>query len=151
VLVVYGYTGRESPVICILGGGKFVIPIFQDYGYLNLEPMQIEILMKEGLSKDSIRVNVLSVFTMGVGTTPELLQNAAIRLLGLSEGEIKEQAEEIIFEQLRQVIASMPIEDITRDRDIFLANIQNSVEPELRKIGLVLINVTITDITDQSG
>jgi flotillin len=45
----------------------------------------------------------------------------------------------------------MGIEEIKRDRDKFLQNIQSSLEPELKKIGLVLINVNITDITDESG
>ena len=79
------------------------------------------------------------------------MTNAAIRLLGLDTDEIKSQAQEIIFGQLRQVIASMGIEEINRDRDKFLSHVQNSVEPELRKIGLVLINVNITDIQDESG
>ena len=78
------------------------------------------------------------------------MQNAAIRLLGLNTPEIDKQAEEIIFGQLRQVIASMRIEDINRDREKFLQHIQHSLEPELKKIGLVLINVNITDITDES-
>ena len=100
---------------------------------------------------ENIRVNVPSVFTVAIGTTPEQMQNAAIRLLGLSNKEIQKQAEDMIFGQLRQVIASMQIEDINRDRDKFLEAVQNSLEPELRKIGLVLINVNITDITDESG
>ena len=79
------------------------------------------------------------------------MQNAAIRLLGLTVVDIRKQAEEIIFGQLRQVIASMRIEDINRDREKFLQNIQNSLEPELKKIGLVLINVNITDIQDETG
>jgi len=45
----------------------------------------------------------------------------------------------------------MRIEDINRDRDAFLNSIQDSLEPELKKIGLCLINVNITDITDDSG
>jgi len=94
---------------------------------------------------------VPSVFTVAIGTTPELMTNAAIRLLNLSEPEVKKQAEDIIFGQLRQVIASMQIEDINRDREKFLENITVSLEPELRKIGLELINVNITDITDESG
>jgi len=88
---------------------------------------------------------------VAVGTEPEVMQNAAIRLLGLDTQQIKKQTEDIIFGQLRQVIATMHIEDINRDREKFLTNIQDSVEPELRKIGLVLINVNITDITDESG
>jgi flotillin len=150
VLVIYGKTGEEAAK-CIHGGARLVLPVFQDYGYLSLEPMQIEIPLRGALSIENIRVNVPSVFTVAVGTTPELMQNAAIRLLGLTEGEIKKQAEDIIFGQLRQVIASMPIEDINRDREKFLENVQNSLEPELKKIGLVLINVNITDITDESG
>ena len=113
--------------------------------------MQIEIPLRGALSMENIRVNVPSVFTVAIGTTPEQMQNAAIRLLGLSNKEIHKQAEDMIFGQLRQVIASMQIEDINRDRDKFLEAIQHSLEPELRKIGLVLINVNITDITDESG
>src|SRR5207302_8069969 len=102
-------------------------------------------------SAESIRVNVPSVFTVAIGTDGELMQNAAIRLLGLNTGEIKQQAADMIFGQLRQVIASMQIQDINRDREKFLQNIQMSLEPELKKIGVVLINVNITDITDESG
>jgi flotillin len=123
----------------------------QDYSYLTLEPIQIEIPLRGALSIENIRVNVPSVFTVAIGTSPEVMQNAAIRLLGLNGDQIRSQAEEIIFGQLRQVIASMKIEDINRDRDTFLEHIQNSLEPELKKIGLVLINVNITDITDESG
>jgi flotillin len=151
VLVVYGKTSRGEAATCIAGGARFVVPLVQDYAWLSLEPMQIEIPLRGALSMENIRVNVPSVFTVAVGTSPEYMQNAAIRLLGLSFSEIKKQAEDIIFGQLRQVIASMQIDEINRDRDTFLTNIQNSLEPELRKIGLVLINVNITDITDESG
>jgi len=151
ILVVYGKTGKGEAAACIAGGARLVKPLIQDYAWLSLEPMQIEIPLRGALSIENIRVNVPSVFTVAIGTTPEAMQNAAIRLLGLGFAEIKKQAEDIIFGQLRQVIASMQIEDINRDRDAFLANIQNSLEPELRKIGLVLINVNITDITDESG
>jgi len=152
ILVIFGKSGDANEAAsCIHGGAKFVIPLIQDYDWLSLEPMQIEIPLRGALSIENIRVNVPSVFTVAVGTSPELMQNAAIRLLGLTNHEIQKQSEDIIFGQLRQVIASMQIEDINRDRDIFLSNILNSLEPELKKIGLVLINVNITDITDESG
>ncbi len=151
VLVIFGKSQRGKSADCIHGGAKFVVPLLQDYAWLSLEPMQIEIPLRGALSMENIRVNVPSVFTVAVGTTPELMQNAAIRLLGLSNIDVKKQAEDIIFGQLRQVIASMMIQDINRDRDKFLTSIQESLEPELLKIGLVLINVNITDITDESG
>jgi len=151
VLVIYGKSAHGLPAVCIHGGARLVKPLLEDFDWLYLDPMQIEIPLRGALSAENIRVNVPSVFTVAVGTTPELMQNAAIRLLDLNTKEIQKQAEDIIFGQLRQVIASMLIEDINRDRDKFLENIQTSLEPELKKIGLVLINVNITDITDESG
>jgi flotillin len=151
ILVIYGKVTAGQSSRCLHGGGAFIWPLIQDFDYISLDPMQIEIPLKGALSIENIRVNVPSVFTVAVGTEPEAMQNAAIRLLGLSTPDIVKQAEDIIFGQLRQVIASMKIEDINRDRDKFLESIQNSLEPELEKIGLVLINVNITDITDESG
>jgi flotillin len=151
VLVIYGRTGQGRTSKTIHGGADFVWPLIQDYAYLSLEPIQIEVPLRGALSAENIRVNVPSVFTVAVDTKPEVMQNAAIRLLGLAVPEIRKQAEEIIFGQLRQVIASMGIEEINRDRDKFLLHIQHSLEPELAKIGLQLINVNITDITDESG
>ena len=151
ILVIYGQMTGDRSATCVHGGGRFVWPVIQDYSFLSLEPIQIEVPLRDALSIENIRVNVPSVFTVAIGTEPHFMQNAAIRLLGLNTASVKKQAEDIIFGQLRQVIASMRIEDINRDREQFLSAIQTSLEPELRKIGLVLINVNITDITDESG
>lgn len=151
VLVIYGRVKTGTSARCLHGGGAFVIPLIQSYDYLHLDPIQIEVPLRGALSIENIRVNVPSVFTVAIGTDEHIMQNAAVRLLGLSTKDIMKQAEDIIFGQLRQVIASMGIEDINRDRDKFLENIQTSLEGELMKIGLVLINVNITDITDESG
>ena len=128
VLVIYGKAGGGEAAKCIHGGAKFVLPLVQDYAYLNLEPIQIEIPLRGALSMENIRVNVPSVFTVAIGTTPEVMQNAAIRLLGLDVDEIEKQADDIIFGQLRQVIASMSIEEINRDREKFMEKIQASLE-----------------------
>ena len=151
MLVIFGKVGGGNTSHCIHGGAAFVWPLIQDHAYLSLEPIQIEIPLKGALSAENIRVSVPSVFTVAIGTDLETMNNAAIRLLRLSTEETKQQAGDIIFGQLRQVIASMHIEEINRDRDKFLQSIQLSLEPELKKIGLVLINVNITDITDESG
>src|SRR5437764_5502872 len=150
ILVIYGkMTGSPTGTRCLHGGARLVLPLVQDFAYLNLEPIQIEIPLKGALSMENIRVNVPSVFTVAIGTAGETMQNAAIRLLGLAVPEIKQQAGDIIFGQLRQVIAPMKIEDINRDREMFLRNIQTSLEPELKKIGLVLVNGNDTDFTEE--
>jgi flotillin len=151
VLVISGRVAGGDTAKCISGGGAFVWPVIQEYAYLSLEPMQIDIPLKDALSFENIRVSVPSVFTVAIGTEAQVRQNAAIRLLGLDQVQLKRQAQDIIFGQLRQVIASMRIEEINRDRDAFLSHIQTALEPELKKVGLVLLNVNITDINDESG
>src|SRR3982751_1715524 len=136
VLVVSGMVGGGNAAKCISGGGTFVWPVIQEYDYLSLEPIQIDIPLKDALSFENIRVSVASVFTVAIGTDEAVRQNAAIRLLQLTHEQIKRQAQDIISGQLRQVIASMKIDEINRDRDGFLHKIQTSLEPELKKIGL---------------
>ncbi|WP_111307866.1 flotillin family protein [Confluentibacter sediminis] len=151
ILVVYGKVGGGQSAKCIHGGAAFIVPVIQDYQFLDLTPISIEVNLVNALSKQNIRVNVPSRFTIGVSTEPGIMQNAAERLLGLGQNEIQDLAQEIIFGQLRLVVASMDIEEINSDRDKFLTNISESVESELKKVGLKLINVNITDIVDESG
>ncbi len=151
ILVVYGKTGGGQSAKCVHGGAAFIWPIIQDYEFLDLTPMSIEVNLTNALSKQNIRVNVPSRFTIGISTEPSVMQNAAERLLGLSLDAVQDLAQEIIFGQLRLVVASMDIEEINSDRDQFLSHITHSVEAELKKVGLKLINVNITDIHDESG
>jgi len=150
ILVVYGKVGRDQSARCIHGGGTFVWPLIQDYAFLSLTPMTISIPLQNALSLQNIRINVPSTFTVGISTERGIMGNAAERLLRLPAREIEEMAKEIIFGQLRLTVASLTIEQINQDRESFLESIRKNVEPELNKIGLYLINVNITDITDES-
>ena len=156
ILVIYGKTGKNkeggiSSARCIHGGASFIWPVFQSYAFLDLTPISIECNLTNALSKQNIRVDVPCRFTVGISTEPENMTNAAERLLGLTTEQIQSIATDILFGQLRLVIATMDIEEINADRDKFLANVSANVEAELRKIGLKLINVNVTDIRDESG
>lgn len=151
VLVIYGRVGKDKSAHCIHGGGAFVWPLIQDSQFLSLEPMTIEINLTGALSKQNIRINTPSKFTVGISTDEHLMVNAAERLLSLSETQIKSQAEDIILGQLRLVIATLDIEEINQNRGKFLAQINENVTTELNKLGLTLINVNIKDLTDESG
>lgn len=156
ILVVYGKTGKNktggvSSARCIHGGAAFIWPVFQSYAFLDLTPISIECNLTNALSKQNIRVDVPCRFTVGISTEPESMTNAAERLLGQRLENIQDLAKDILFGQLRLVIATMDIEEINSDRDKFLANVSANVEAELRKIGLKLINVNVTDIRDESG
>ncbi|MBP3922252.1 MAG: flotillin family protein [Ruminiclostridium sp.] len=156
ILVIYGKVGSDASgqarsAKCIHGGAAFIMPIIQSYQFMDLTPMSINVDLKNALSKQNIRIDVPSRFTVGISTEPGVMQNAAERLLGLRMNEIQELAKDIVFGQLRLVVATMEIEEINNDRDKFLLAVSNNVEIELKKIGLRLINVNVTDINDESG
>jgi flotillin len=151
VLVVYGRVGTGRSARCLHGGAAFVWPVLQDYKYLDLHPMSIDIQLNNALSKQNIRVSVPSTFTIGVTTDPDKMGNAAERLLGLNNAQMTQLTKEIIFGQMRLVVATMRIEEINADRDRLIEAITNNVSTELEKVGLRLINVNIQDVTDESG
>lgn len=150
ILVIYGRTGGTSAK-CVHGGGAFIWPVIQDYAFLDLKPLSIEANLTNALSRQNIRVDVPCRFTIAISTEEDSMNSAAERLLGLSSEQIQELAKDILFGQLRLVIATMTIEEINSDRDKFLDNISKNVDSELKKIGLKLINVNVTDIKDESG
>ena len=151
VLVVYGGKGASKSAKCYHGGGAFVWPVLEDYAYLSLTPISIDANLTNALSRQNIRVDVPCRFTVGISTEQDTMLAAAERLLGLSAQQIQELARDILFGQLRLVIATMSIEELNSDRDKFLEAISSNVEVELKKIGLRLINVNVTDINDESG
>jgi flotillin len=150
ILVIYGKTGGSS-ARCVHGGGAFIWPVIQDYAYLDLKPLSIEANLTNALSRQNIRVDVPCRFTIAISTDADNMNTAAERLLGLTAEQIQELAKDILFGQLRLVIATMTIEEINTDRDKFLESISKNIDSELKKIGLKLINVNVTDIKDESG
>ena len=151
ILVKYGQVGGERMAKAIHGGTTFVVPVVQGFRYLDLTPMTVDIDLRGALSKQNIRVNVPSRFTFGIGTIEELMNNAAERLLSFNARQIEDTAKDIIYGQLRATIAMMDIEEINGDREKFESRVLENIESELMKIGLHLINVNISDITDESG
>ena len=151
ILIVYGNVGAGRSAKCIHGGATFVMPVIQSYAFMDLNPINIDVPLKGALSSQNIRVDVPSSFIVGISTQPEIMQNAASRLLGRSRQDIRDLASEIIMGQMRVVIASLTIEEINADREKLIKGITGGVDVELHKVGLYLINANITDIRDASG
>jgi len=128
ILVIYGKVRQGLSSRCLHGGGTFVWPLFQDYSYLSLTPMTINIPLQNALSFQNIRINVPSTFTVGISVDPAIMTNAAERLLELKAVVIEDMAKEIIFGQLRLTVASLTIEQINQDRESFLESIRKNVE-----------------------
>jgi flotillin len=151
ILVIYGKTGGNKSSRCIQGGAAFVVPILQGYAYMSLKPLQFECNLQKALSSQNIRVDVPTTVTVGISTEQDVMQAAAERILGLGRPEIEDLVKDIVYGQMRTIIADMTIEKLNADRDEFLAKAKGLIDSELRKIGLTLININITDIRDEAG
>lgn len=140
ILVIYGKTGSGRSAIISHGGAKFVVPLLQDYGWLFLEPMRLEISPPDRPADKGLGFPVPRFFTVAIGTTPELMQNAADRLLGLSPREIRQPVDDIITAQLSKLIDSMVADGTRGDPEAFFFRLETMLEEELKQLGLVLIS-----------
>ena len=150
ILVIYGKIapGPESrSSMCLHGGAAFIWPMIQGYQFLDLTPIPIDARIDGAVSQENIRIDISSTVTVGIATEPGIMENAAERLLGLSLDDIQQLAQDIIFGQMRAVIASMPTPEISSDRSRLLGSISSAVEAKLREIGIRLININIQDVT----
>ena len=152
VLVVYGKTGGEKKSAKLYhGGAAFVLPIIQSYDVLSMEPMQIDCKLTGALSSQNIRVDVPTTITVAISTNLEIMQNAAERLLGMDTESTENLITDIVYGQMRLIIAEMTIEKLNSDRDEFLDKARKNIDNELNKLGLYLLNINISDIRDEAG
>lgn len=152
VLVVYGKIGGEKKSAKLYhGGSAFVLPIIQSYDVLSMEPMQIDCKLTGALSSQNIRVDVPTTITVAISTNPEIMQNAAERLLGMDTESTENLITDIVYGQMRLIIAEMTIEKLNSDRDEFLDKARKNIDNELNKLGLYLLNINISDIRDEAG
>ena len=150
ILVIFGKTG-QGVARCVHGGAAFIWPVVQDYDWLYLDPFDIPLELTSALSHENIRVTVPTTVTAAISTEEGVMQNAAVRLLGRSREEVQKISQDIILGQMRAVMATMRIEEINRDRQAFMAKVNEAVAIEIEKIGLSVINVNIKDVDDESG
>ena len=151
VLVIYGKTGGNKSAKCIQGGAAFIWPVIQGYSFMSLRPLQFDCNLQKALSSQNIRVDVPTTVTVAISTNMDVMQNAAERLLGLDEKSIQTLVSDIVYGQMRTIIADMTIEELNAGRDTFLTNSRRMIDAELSKLGLMLLNINITDIKDEAG
>ena len=157
ILIKYGKIGGKGKEESIKsakivhGKGTFVIPIVQGYATMSLEPIQMNLDFKGALSAENIRVDVPTNLTVAIDTDESMMQTAAERLLGMDSRAIEKLTSEVIYGQMRIVIAKMTISEMNTDRDKFQKMIAENVTAELRKYGLKLMNINIVNIQDAAN
>ncbi|HUT95752.1 MAG TPA: hypothetical protein VMY37_40225 [Thermoguttaceae bacterium] len=139
VMVIYGAAGPKAAT-CVHGGARMVFPLVQDYGWLSLEPIRVEVSRQRTSSGRSLADPLPRVFSVAIGTAPEQMQAAAARLLGFSEDEVKHHAEDIIVAQLDRLLDAIESGELEPGSDAYYERLESSLGAKLAPLGLVLIN-----------
>ncbi|MDX2176535.1 MAG: SPFH domain-containing protein [Candidatus Sumerlaeia bacterium] len=156
VLVKFGRTymwadGQKYGYKLITGGAALVIPFLESARTLPLSAFQLKLHVTNVPSHEGVRVTVGAVAIVKVGTEERMLQYAVNRFLDSSLEQIGAFAKEALEGSLRGVVARLTVEELVRDRTKFSAEVQEQVTPDLRRLGLVLDNFLIQDISDEEG
>lgn len=141
-------TGAKRAAKVYPGGGVFVIPGLQSFKTMNMLPYKIISHIK-GPDKGMVVTHVDVALTTAISTEPAIQVNAANRFLTASPEAIQEQIKIILDGTIRDIVATMPIEDLNNNRNAFTTQISETLKPKLNNIGFAILDINIQNIQDE--
>ena len=151
VLIISGRKRRGRGYRIIRGGGTFVWPFREKVQRLSLELLQFDVRTAETYSMHGVPVQIDGVCMVKVDSSDEGIEHAAEQFLSRGREDIVRTAMQAVEGHLRSAIGSFSIEDIYRERHKLVAKVRELVEPDLNAMGLVIVSLTIRNVTDKQG
>jgi len=147
LMVIYGRVAGDRAAKVLHGGGTFVWPVVQDYAYLSLDPLIVDIDLPGLLTKDERRIDFSATVTAGISSDPEIMYNAAERLIGLDTDAVRAVAREVIIGQFKRAISTLAAEQISKDNEAFLDQVKDIVNSDLNRVGMDILGVNVRQIS----
>ena len=146
-------TGLKKRVIT--GGGGMVIPILERIDYISLENMQLEVRTEDAMTSQGVPIRIVSYANIKVKNEHDCILAAIeqfnVNNEGKTVGIIKETATNMLEGKLREIISTMTVEAIYKDREAFASQVQTVIATDLLEMGLEIKNLNIRDIKDDNG
>lgn len=146
-------TGLRKKIIT--GGGGIVVPVFERIDYISLGNLQLEVITEESMSLQGVPIGVIGTAVIKVKNETTSIFNAIEQFTGRNEKEIEQSirttATNVLEGKLREIVSTMTVEEIYRDRETFSSRVQEVVGTELTEMGLEIKVFTIKDINDSNG
>jgi flotillin len=156
VLVVYGRKQKTKDqevkgYRLITGGSAFVVPLFEDYTYIGLDTFSVESSISDTPNKDGVPVSVEATANIKVSSDPERLAAAVERMLGKTQPEIHGMLKTTLDGLLRQIIGTLTVEDIVRNREKLAQEVLSGAQTELNKLGFQIDVFVVNKVDDKEG
>ncbi len=144
--------GQRVGYRSISGGRVFRVPIIETVQHMNLETIPIEVSVNNAFSKGNIPLNVEAIANVKVASEPEwVFNNAVERLLGKTDDEIRELAQDTLTGNLRGVLATLTPEAVNEDRLGFAKALSEDAGEDLSSLGFHLDVLKIQNVSDERG
>jgi len=128
--------------------GGFKLPLFQTVKQKSLTPIPVEIKVENVVDANKVPVSVTGSAQVSVGPSDPELKLFTDQYLTLSDAEIEKRVNEIVNGDMRSIIATMTVEDLSADRAALRAKVLESAEASLRQLGMIVTNLSINTISD---
>jgi flotillin len=132
----------------VRGGRAMRMPLFEVVDRMQLTNMAIELSVQGAYSKGGVPLNVTAIANIKIPSEEPLLHNAIERFLGRTQEQIMLVAKDTLEANLRGVIAELTPEEINQKKVVFQQKLIEEADRDLMRLGLVLDNLQIQNISD---
>ncbi|HVS50670.1 MAG TPA: SPFH domain-containing protein [Candidatus Dormibacteraeota bacterium] len=144
-------TSGDKGVKVVVGGGTIVMPLLNRVGRLKLTARQINVQLSDAVTSQGIKVQVQGVATFKIGRDVESLRNAAERFLDAKPEQVDSIVKNVLEGSLRSIVGTLTIEELIRDRQKLLQQVQDAAKGDLATSGLQIDAFTIQSFSDESN
>jgi len=152
--IVFVRTGLGGEKV-VISGGAFVIPVLHEITAVGMNVMRIDVGRRDNqalITRDRIRVDVISEFFVKVGSGSEAVSHAA-QTLGrrtLEPDGLRDLLEGRFASAMRTAAAQMTLEELHVQRQLYAEKVKQSAAEGLALNGLELESVAVVDL-DQTN
>ena len=136
----------------LIGKAGWRIPFFERVDKLSLKVMTVDVKTSEAVpTNEFINVMVDGVANVKVSSDPELLTRAAEALLGIAQPELIAMVTQVLEGNMREIVGSVGLKEMVQDRQGVAKKITENVVPDMRKLGIEVVNFNIQNFRDNAG
>lgn len=136
----------------LIGQAGFRIPFFERIDKIPLNLIQVDIKTASAVpTNEFIDIFVDGVANIKISSEPDALAKASQIFLQESLEGIKNTCREVLEGNMREIIGQIKLTELVQNRDLFAQRVTENALPDMQKMGIDIINLTIQNFSDKNG
>ena len=148
----YIISGVRSKKKVLIGKAGFRWPFFQRLDKLSLDVMQVDVKTSEAVpTNEFINVTVDGVANIKISSDPELINKAEEALLAMDQRQLIFLCTQVLEGNMREIVGSVGLKEMVQERQVVAEKIKENAVPDMRKLGIEIVNFNIQNFKDGAG